>query len=134
MKFGVFYELQLARPWAADGELRLYNDALDQIELADYPVNPIVALVNMWDEYTAWKRANPEATERALSGGLIGSPDTIRRKLRKFEDSNIDQVILLNQAGRNSHADICASLELFAAEVMDEFHANVPPTTHGRPR
>jgi alkanesulfonate monooxygenase SsuD/methylene tetrahydromethanopterin reductase-like flavin-dependent oxidoreductase (luciferase family) len=35
MKFGVFYELQLARPWAEDGELRLYNDALDQIELAD---------------------------------------------------------------------------------------------------
>ena len=82
--------------------------------------------VNMWDEYTAWKQANPEAAERALSGGLIGSPETIRRKLRKFEASNIDQVILLNQAGRNTHEDICASLELFAAEVMPEFHANIP--------
>ena len=82
--------------------------------------------VNMWDEYTAWKQANPEGAERALSGGLIGSPETIRRKLRKFESSNIDQVILLNQAGRNTHQDICASLELFAAEVMGEFHANVP--------
>ncbi|HZM30577.1 MAG TPA: LLM class flavin-dependent oxidoreductase [Acidimicrobiales bacterium] len=82
--------------------------------------------VNMWDEYTAWKQANPEGAERALSGGLIGSPETIRRKLRKFESSNIDQVILLNQAGRNTHEDICASLELFAAEVMGEFHANVP--------
>jgi alkanesulfonate monooxygenase SsuD/methylene tetrahydromethanopterin reductase-like flavin-dependent oxidoreductase (luciferase family) len=82
--------------------------------------------VNMWDEYTAWKRANPEAAERALSGGLIGSPETIRRKLRKFEASNIDQVILLNQAGRNTHEDICASLELFAVEVMGEFHASVP--------
>ena len=82
--------------------------------------------VNMWDEYTAWKQANPEAAERALSGGLIGSPETIRRKLRKFEASNIDQVILLNQAGRNTHEDICASLELFAAAVMPEFHANIP--------
>ncbi len=82
--------------------------------------------VNMWDEYSKWKQANAEAAERALSGGLIGSPETIRRKLRKFEQSNIDQVILLNQAGRNTHADICHSLELFAAEVMDEFHANVP--------
>jgi alkanesulfonate monooxygenase SsuD/methylene tetrahydromethanopterin reductase-like flavin-dependent oxidoreductase (luciferase family) len=81
--------------------------------------------VNMWEEYTAWKEANPEAAEKALSGGLIGSPETIRRKLRKFEASNIDQVILLNQAGRNTHADICASLELFAAEVMPEFHANI---------
>jgi alkanesulfonate monooxygenase SsuD/methylene tetrahydromethanopterin reductase-like flavin-dependent oxidoreductase (luciferase family) len=81
--------------------------------------------VNMWEEYTAWKRANPEAAEKALSGGLIGSPETIRRKLRKFEASNIDQVILLNQAGRNTHEDICASLELFASEVMPEFHANI---------
>jgi hypothetical protein len=31
-------------------------------------------------------------------------------------------VILLNQAGKNSHADICESLEMFATEIMPEFH------------
>jgi hypothetical protein len=56
--------------------------------------------------------------------GLIGSPATIREKLRKFQETNVDQVILLNQAGKNTHEDICSSLELFAAEVMPEFHAN----------
>jgi alkanesulfonate monooxygenase SsuD/methylene tetrahydromethanopterin reductase-like flavin-dependent oxidoreductase (luciferase family) len=86
---------------------------------------PAPGEVNMWELYSAWKRDNQENAERALSGGLIGSPETIRRKLRKFEESNIDQVILLNQAGRNSHEDICASLEKFAAEVMPEFHANI---------
>ena len=35
MKFGVFYELQLARPWEADSEWRLYHHALDELELAD---------------------------------------------------------------------------------------------------
>jgi hypothetical protein len=30
-------------------------------------------------------------------------------------------VILLNQAGKNSHEHICDSLELFAKEVMPEF-------------
>ena len=30
---------------------------------------------------------------------------------------------LLNQAGKNTHEDICSSLELFAREVMPEFHA-----------
>jgi alkanesulfonate monooxygenase SsuD/methylene tetrahydromethanopterin reductase-like flavin-dependent oxidoreductase (luciferase family) len=82
--------------------------------------------VNMWDEYNKWKRENPEAAARALSGGLIGSPETLRRRLRRFETSNIDQVILLNQAGKNSHAHICESLELFAREVMPEFHGNEP--------
>jgi alkanesulfonate monooxygenase SsuD/methylene tetrahydromethanopterin reductase-like flavin-dependent oxidoreductase (luciferase family) len=98
--------------------LRYYNSADRR--------RPDPGEVNMWDEYSAWKAANPEAAERALSGGLIGSPETIRSKLRKFETSNIDQVILLNQAGRNTHEDISHSLELFAAEVMDEFHANIP--------
>lgn len=82
--------------------------------------------VNMWEEYEKWKRENPEVAEKAMGGGLIGSPETLRRKLRKFESSHIDQVILLNQAGRNTHQDICDSLELFAAEVMPEFHANIP--------
>ena len=35
MKFGIFYELQLPRPWQRDGELKLYQDALSQVELAD---------------------------------------------------------------------------------------------------
>src|SRR5277367_908008 len=63
---------------------------------------PAPGAVDMWSEYGRWKAANPGAAEKALSGGLIGSPETIRRKLRKFEQSHIDQVILLNQAGRNS--------------------------------
>ena len=35
MKFGVFYELQLPRPWGPDDEFRLYQNAHDQLELAD---------------------------------------------------------------------------------------------------
>ncbi len=77
--------------------------------------------VNLWEEYQAFRRT-PQF-EKMHAGGLIGSPETIRTKLRKFEASHVDQVILLNQAGRNTHGDICASLELFAAEVMPEFVA-----------
>jgi alkanesulfonate monooxygenase SsuD/methylene tetrahydromethanopterin reductase-like flavin-dependent oxidoreductase (luciferase family) len=35
MKFGIFYEHQLPRPWDDGAELRLFQDALDQVELAD---------------------------------------------------------------------------------------------------
>ncbi len=35
MKFGIFYEHQLPRPWTEGGEEKLIADALDQIELAD---------------------------------------------------------------------------------------------------
>ncbi len=87
---------------------------------------PPAGTVNMWDEYQKWKAANPEQHAAALRGGLIGSPETIRKKLRRFQSSNIDQVVLLNQAGRNTHEHICESLELFAKEVMPEFQAAHP--------
>src|SRR3954449_8135920 len=35
MRFGIFYEHQLPRPWGEDGERRLISDALEQVELAD---------------------------------------------------------------------------------------------------
>ncbi|MQA00525.1 MAG: LLM class flavin-dependent oxidoreductase [Dehalococcoidia bacterium] len=40
MKFGLFYELQLPKPydqdqWSEDDELRIYHNMLDQVELAD---------------------------------------------------------------------------------------------------
>jgi hypothetical protein len=91
--------------------LRFYND--------HGPVQP--GTLSLWDEYQIWKQG--PSGQKAQHGGLVGSPDTIRRKLHKFADSGVDQVILLNQAGRNSHAHICEALELFAGQVMPEFHA-----------
>ena len=35
MKFGIFYEHQIPRPWREDDEHRTYREALDQVELAD---------------------------------------------------------------------------------------------------
>ncbi|HEY5622667.1 MAG TPA: LLM class flavin-dependent oxidoreductase, partial [Gammaproteobacteria bacterium] len=35
MQFGVFYELQLPKPWTADAEERLMHEALEQVKLAD---------------------------------------------------------------------------------------------------
>src|SRR5271168_2128922 len=35
MRFGVFYELQLPRPWNKGDERNLFHQALDQLELAD---------------------------------------------------------------------------------------------------
>src|SRR5690349_15060911 len=61
--------------------------------------------------------------ERNASG--IGTPTDIRDHVRAFQASGIDQVIFLQQAGRNRHEHICESLELFAAEVMGEFKAEV---------
>jgi len=94
--------------------LRFYND--------HGPVVP--GTVSLWDEYLEWKSS--ASGQKAQNGGLIGSPATIRERLHRFAESGVDQVILLNQAGRNTHEHICEALELFAREVMPEFHAMEP--------
>ena len=113
----------------ADGDT-FFQFALRFYAAAPGRRRPPAGTVNMWDEYQKWKSANPEAHAAALRGGLIGSPETIRRKLHRFQSSNIDQVVLLNQAGRNTHEHICESLELFAKEVMPEFQEAHPKLLH----
>jgi hypothetical protein len=45
--------------------------------------------------------------------------------VRSFEAAGVDQIILLQQAGRNRHEHICESLELLAREVLPEFTPSV---------
>jgi alkanesulfonate monooxygenase SsuD/methylene tetrahydromethanopterin reductase-like flavin-dependent oxidoreductase (luciferase family) len=75
----------------------------------------------LWQEYLAW-RESPEGRATQRSHALIGSPATLRARLRKWEATHVDQIILLNQAGMTRHEHIVSSLELFAREVMPEFH------------
>ncbi len=112
----------MCAPTDAEARAKADGSTFFQFALVFYNTNgPVVpGTVSLWDEYQKWK-LTPKG-EAMQHGGLIGSPETIRHKLRKFEESNVDQVILLNQAGRNRHEDICESLELFAAEVMPEFN------------
>jgi len=53
----------------------------------------------------------------------IGTPAELAQHIRQFEAVGVDQIIFLQQAGNNSHGDICASLELFAKDVLPEFAA-----------
>ncbi|MGH9115087.1 MAG: LLM class flavin-dependent oxidoreductase, partial [Acidimicrobiales bacterium] len=44
MRFGIFYEHQMARPWEDGAEEKIYHDALDQVELADQ-----VGIQHVWE-------------------------------------------------------------------------------------
>ena len=100
-------------------------------EFFGYALNALVARdtvpgrTNLWGEYVALRGNRTEelvaAANRAPQGSGIGTPDDMRLHLRAFQDSGVDQVIFMQQAGRNKHEHICESLELFAAEVMPDF-------------
>ena len=50
MRFGIFYEFQLPRPWAPDDEHRLIKEALEQVELADFARNLIAKFLQQQPE------------------------------------------------------------------------------------
>lgn len=112
----------MCAPTDEEAEAKADGWTFFQFALMFYNKHGIIApgTVNLWDEYLKWKQT-PEGQKPAE--GLIGSPETIRRKLEEFDATHVDQVILLNQAGKNTHEDICDSLKLFGEEVMPEFHA-----------
>jgi alkanesulfonate monooxygenase SsuD/methylene tetrahydromethanopterin reductase-like flavin-dependent oxidoreductase (luciferase family) len=72
-------------------------------------------VTDLWAEFERQEKSDQDST------ACIGTPDEIRAKLRTFAAAGVDQVVFIQQAGRNQHEHICESLELFAREVMPEF-------------
>ncbi len=108
-------------------------------EFFGYALNALVAhdqrpgRTDLWGEFQARREADSIDRKIAQAESLgdeyascIGSPADARRHLRQMSDVGVDQVIFIQQAGRNRHEDICASLELFATDVLPEFAALEP--------
>jgi alkanesulfonate monooxygenase SsuD/methylene tetrahydromethanopterin reductase-like flavin-dependent oxidoreductase (luciferase family) len=94
----------------------------------------------LWDSFQRERAARLGAATQSAVHGVsvhapgIGTPDDLRQHLRNFEAAGVDQVIFLQQAGKNRHAEICESLELFAAEVLPEFAAAAQQREHEKAR
>jgi len=98
-------------------------------------------ITNIWDEFQekrslfgfdrdiASQTGDSLAAQMVQQGtgslrGAVGTPAQLRQLLKGYEAAGVDQVIFVGQAGNNRHEHICESLELFAKEVMPEFHEN----------
>jgi alkanesulfonate monooxygenase SsuD/methylene tetrahydromethanopterin reductase-like flavin-dependent oxidoreductase (luciferase family) len=79
---------------------------------------------NLWESYK--QQPVKVAVDDPLVSGTqsqncIGTPDQIRATLRTFEESGVDQVIFLSQAGKIPHELLSSSIELFGREVLPAF-------------
>jgi len=74
MRFGIFYEHQIPRPWGDDGEQRLMHDALEQIELADR-----VGLDSVWEVEHHFLE---EYSHSSASGVFLGAASQRTKRIR----------------------------------------------------
>lgn len=122
-----------------DDRAEAFRRGQEGFEFFGYALNALVAhdqvpgRTDLWGEFQA--RRDADAVEARIAAatamgddyaGCIGTPDDARRHLRGLADAGVDQVIFLQQVGRNRHDDICSSLQLFADELLDEFTADEP--------
>ena len=54
----------------------------------------------------------------AIGGFLIGAPDQVAEHVARLETIGVDTLLLVCSFGALSHAQVCRSLELFAAAVI----------------
>jgi len=118
----------------------------ESFEFFGYALNALVAQdtvpgrTNMWGDFQALRGGRTsEQIDAALAAGdsyasAIGTPDDARRHLLAFEEVGVDQVIFMQQAGKNPHANICESLEVFAKTILPEFHARRPAIAERKAR
>jgi len=86
----------------------------------------------LWDRFQSQRGDKTEqmidALENPAGNGPerapgIGTPEDFIKHAKEFQESGVDQIVLMQQAGKNPHQEICESLELFGKSVFPELSA-----------
>ncbi|TDU31772.1 alkanesulfonate monooxygenase SsuD/methylene tetrahydromethanopterin reductase-like flavin-dependent oxidoreductase (luciferase family) [Panacagrimonas perspica] len=67
--------------------------------------------------------ASNETADLFLNSPGIGTPEDFEKHVGQFEEAGVDQLVLLQQAGRNPHHEICESLALLGKTVLPRARA-----------
>ncbi len=113
--FSVHHDAEEAKRRGGDG-LRYFGYALGHYYVfgAHEP-----GTTNVWERFEQARDAMAEVGR----GSGIGTPAQVQEHLAKYAEAGVDQVIFIQQGGKNQHAHICEAMELFAASVMPHFQA-----------
>ncbi len=87
---------------------------------------------NLWAEFSAERAARAQSEQEQTNAddstpfsqaSGIGTPEDLAQHFADLQQSGVDQIILMQQAGRNQHESICDALKLFARSVLPQFAA-----------
>ncbi|MCY4592645.1 MAG: LLM class flavin-dependent oxidoreductase [Alphaproteobacteria bacterium] len=77
---------------------------------------------DIWGRFEPLREQMPDNAGR----GGIGTPEQVRSHLEAYDKVGMDQMIFVQQHGKNRHEHICECLGLFASEIMPRFKAAEP--------
>ena len=115
----------------------------DEVSLSEYVESlndAVVVAEERAEQFRAEGVLADDSTPQELSAGLrrlqeeiriplqadvdaIDPPEQVAEHLNEFAQAGVDQVIFIQQGGKNQHEHICDAMRLFAEEIMPQFKA-----------
>ena len=74
---------------------------------------------NLWESFTSLRDTGKLPGGSAPYG--IGTPAQVRDNMVAFEEAGVDQVIFIQQCGKNQHQHIMEAIQLFGTAVLPDF-------------
>jgi alkanesulfonate monooxygenase SsuD/methylene tetrahydromethanopterin reductase-like flavin-dependent oxidoreductase (luciferase family) len=100
-----------------------HRRGMDGFAFFRYAINALVAndskpgRTRLWEEYQELR----DRDLPTIGAPGIGTPEDYVDLVKSFDEVGVDQIIFLQQGGKNRHDHICESLELFGREVLPQF-------------
>ncbi len=79
-------------------------------------------VTNVWERFEDVRDQMPPTPGECA----IGTPEAVKANLKAFADAGVDQMIFIQQCGKNQHGHIIDAMQLFASDVMPDFKAAEP--------
>ncbi len=68
-----------------------------------------------------WDEVQKALYRAARSGNAIGTTESLRKALAKYDEKHLDVMIFVAQCGDRKHEHIMESIETFGKELLPEF-------------
>lgn len=89
-----------------------------------YAIGALVTHDHIPGHTTIWEDYERDGVPDEAASPGIGSPEQFIAHCERMRASGVDQMILMQQAGRNKHEHICESLELLGSDVLPVVQAD----------
>lgn len=102
------------------GRDQLY-ELYEAVAKGEAPPHELQLEVNAQGDRADWKRLADESLQRNLAAWPgVGTPDSVRERLRAYEEAGLDQLMFLIPPVRNEY--IMETIEHFGRDIIPEFH------------
>jgi hypothetical protein len=103
MKFALFNQLQMPKPWRENAEVLIY-----------FPLQ-----AHRFDSQAQLRLSNDQLIEQGIIIG--GDSDSVCRGIERWKNAGVDTLLLMLGAGNTTHEQVMRGLDILGEQVIPKF-------------